>query len=93
MISIDVDIDDVLYSMGKYDRKELFQALMNNGYIPKELTITNDGELKLPSPMEQKKIAESKDEFNQALQRLFGNGWKLTKEQEDYIIGLAKQFN
>lgn len=92
-ISIDVDIDEIVWAMGKYDRKELFKEMQKEGYIPKECNISNDGELKLPNLWEQKKLADSKNEFNQALQKLFNNGWRLTNEQEQYIVDLAKQFN
>ncbi len=91
-ISLDVDIDDILNSLSRIDRRELLEALQEDGYIPQECTVTNDGELKLPAPMERRKIAESTDEFNLALQKLFGNGWKLTLEQEQYIINLSKRF-
>lgn len=92
LISIDIDIDEIVWAMGRYDRKEFFEKMQEEGYIPKECSISDDGELKLPSGMERKKISESKDEFNQALQKLFSNGWKLPLEQEQYIINLAKQF-
>lgn len=91
-ISVDVDIDDVISAMSRWDRKEFFKALMDDGYVPKECTITDDGELKLPGPWERRKLAESTDEFNHALQKLFNNGWRVTKEEEDYIINLSKRF-
>lgn len=42
--------------------------------------------------MRKKLDAESKDDFNRALQKLFNNGWKLTSEEEQYIINLSKRF-
>lgn len=91
-ISIDIDIDDILYGMNKWDRKQLFEALQEDGYISKSCIITNDGEVKASAHVERNALDESKDEFNQALQLLWNNGWKLTKEQEDYIINLSKRF-
>ncbi len=91
-ISLDVDIDDILNSLSRADRRELLEALQEDGYIPKELTITDEGEIKLPALMERKKIASSNNEFNQALQKLFDEGWRLTLEQEQYIINLSKRF-
>jgi hypothetical protein len=91
-ISIDVDIDDVIYSMGRWDRKQFFLVMQDNGYISKHCVVTNEGEVQAPAHVERKALAESQDEFNQALQKLWGNGWKLTKEQEDYIINLSKRF-
>jgi hypothetical protein len=30
-ISVDVDIDDIIWGMGKYDRKAFFQAMQDEG--------------------------------------------------------------
>ncbi len=91
-ISIDVDIDDIIWGMGTYDRKEFFKSMQDEGYISKSCVVTKDGEVKAPGHIERNALAESKDEFNQALQKLFSNGWKLTLEQEQYIINLSKRF-
>jgi hypothetical protein len=91
-ISIDVDIDDILYGMNRWDRKQLFKALQEDGYISKSCIITEDGEVKASAYVERNALDESKDEFNHALQVLFGKGWLLTKEQEQYIIELSKRF-
>lgn len=91
-ISIDVDIDDIIWGMSSYDRKAFFKRMQDEGYISKSCIVTKEGEVEAPSHIEKRAIAESKDEFNLALQKLFGNGWRLTKEQEDYIINLSKRF-
>jgi hypothetical protein len=91
-ISIDVDIDDIIWGMGSYDRKAFFKAMQDEGYISKSCIITKDGEVKAAGHIERNKIAESNDDFNKALQILFGKGWLLTKEQEEYIINLSKRF-
>jgi hypothetical protein len=91
-ISIDVDIDDVIWGMGTYDRKEFFKRMQEEGYISKSCVITKEGEVKAASHVERNALAESKDEFNLALQKLFGNGWRVTKEEEEYIIKLSKRF-
>ena len=91
-ISVDVDIDDIIYDLGRLDRKHFFLAMQDNGYISEHCVITNEGEVQAPAHVERKALAESQDDFNQALQKLWNNGWKLTKEQEDYIINLSKRF-
>jgi hypothetical protein len=85
-MNIDIDIDDIVHSMGSYDRKELFRALQQDGYIPENITITNDGSIELS------KLYKSDDDFNVALKKLYNNGWKLTLEEENYIINLSKRF-
>ena len=91
-ISIDVDIDDIIWGMGSYDRREFFKSMQDEGYISKSCIITKDGEVKAAGHIERNKLAESTSEFNNALQTLFGKGWLLTKEQEEYIINLSKRF-
>lgn len=91
-ISIDVDIEDIIWGMGTYDRKAFFKAMSAEGYISKSCVITEDGEVKAAAHIERNTVAASKDEFNHALQVLFGNGWRLTKEEEEYIINLSKRF-
>ena len=76
-INAEVHIDDVLWAMSSSEKQELVDDLYEDGYIPKQVS----------------NYEEPKTEFDQACMKLFGNGWKLTKEQEEYIIGLAKQFN
>lgn len=91
-INIDVAIEDIIYGMGKYDRREFFEAMQDNEYISKSCVVTNDGFVEASSRIERRALDESKDEFNQALQLLWNNGWKLTKKQEEYIIELSKRF-
>ena len=91
-ISVDVDIDDIIWGMGSYDRREFFESMQERGYISESCVITNDGEVKASGHVERNRLAESSDDFNRALQTLFGKGWLLTKEEEDYIINLSKRF-
>jgi hypothetical protein len=91
-INIDVAIEDIIYAMGKYDRREFFEAMQDNEYISKSCVVTNDGFVEASSRIERRALDENTDEFNIALNKLFNNGWKLTKEQEGYIIELSKRF-
>ena len=91
-ISIDVDIDDIIWGMGSYDRREFFKSMQDEGYISESCVVTKDGEVKAASHIERKARAESTNEINNAQQTLFGKGWLLTKEQEEYIINLSKRF-
>jgi hypothetical protein len=91
-ISIDVDIDDIIWGMGSYDRKAFFYSMQDKGYISKSCIITKEGEVKAASHVQRNALTESNDDFNRALQVLFGKGWLLTKEEEEYIITLSKRF-
>jgi hypothetical protein len=91
-ISVDVDVDDIVSAMGRYDRRKFFESMKSGGYISESCIITYEGEVKAPVHIERNALVESQDEFNIALNKLWNNGWKLTKEQEDYVINLAKRF-
>lgn len=90
-ISVDIDIDEIIWSMSKWDRKDFFLEMQKDGYISKSCSITNDGKVKAAPHIERDNENSSNDEFNLALQKLFNNGWKLTKEEEEYVIGLSKK--
>lgn len=85
-VDVDIDIDDIVYNMSKYDRKELFKAMKEDGYISDSCVITEEGEI------ESSVEVDSTDDFDRALVKLFKNGWKLTKEEEEYVINLSKRF-
>lgn len=91
-VSVDIDIDDILYEMNRYDRRVFLQHMQDDGIISKSCIITNDGEVRAPSHIERNALDESSDEFNNALHKLYNNGWKLTSEEEQYIINISKRF-
>lgn len=91
-ISVDIDIDDIIWDMSTYDRRRFFERMKSEGYISELCEVTGDGQIAAPKHMELNAKYESHGEFNEALQKLFGNGWRLTKEEEDYIINVSKRF-
>lgn len=76
-ISIDVDIDDILWGMASRDKQKLVEDLYNDGYIQKGV---------------EKKEAEMNDDFSGACEKLIGQSWRLSREEEEYIINLSKRF-
>jgi|LakMenEpi03Aug12_release.lakeMendotaPanAssembly.Ray.scaffolds.fasta_scaffold4253457_1 hypothetical protein len=80
-ISVDVDINDVLWSMGDHDKQKLVDELYDEGFTPKEL------EKKLDPPTH---AAESI--FNEALDKIKGKWNMLTEEEEQIIINISKRF-
>ena len=76
-ISVDVDIDDILDSMSSRDKQKLAEELYDDGYVQKGAA---------------KKEAELNDDFSLACEKLIGQSWRLTREEEEYIINLSKRF-
>ncbi|CAB4143556.1 hypothetical protein UFOVP449_218 [uncultured Caudovirales phage] len=75
-VNIDIDIDDVLSGMSRRELQSLVDDLYEDGYAPTKL----------------EKQAEATDDFSQACQKLIGQGWRMTREEEEFIINLSKRF-
>ena len=77
-ISIDVDIDDIISSMSSYDKQRMVNDLYDGGWVA-----AKDKESDYNKP---------ETELDEACLKLFSNAWRLTKEEEEYIINIAKRF-
>lgn len=76
MASIDIDIDDILYSMMSYEKQQLADELYEDGYCPKQV---------------QQVIDEDLDEWDEQIKKLKGNKWKLSKEDEETILKITNK--
>ena len=76
-VSVDVDIDDVLWGMSSRDKQELVDDLYDDGYIPKQV---------------QKQVIRYNDDFSNACKKLIGQSWRLSREEEEFIINISKRF-
>jgi hypothetical protein len=74
-MNIDIDIDDILWSMSNAEKQELVDDLYDDGYIPTKL---------------QK--SDSDSDFDEACGKLKGNNWRLTKEEEAFIMKISERF-
>jgi len=90
---IEINIEDIIWNLNQDDRIKLFKRLQTQGFIPKNLIITELGELKIPFQTIKKEFEEIEDEFNMCLKRLYDNGWRMTKEEEEYIKNISKRFS
>ena len=76
-VSVEVDIDDVLWGMRSSDKQELVNDLYDDGYIPKQV---------------QKESYKRNDDFSLACEKLIGQSWRLSREEEEFIINISKRF-
>ena len=74
-ISIDVDIDDIINSMGSYDKQMMVDELYDEGYVAKKDT-------------SERNIDE---EWNEEVNKLFSNKWRLSKEDEETILRITNK--
>ena len=79
MASIDIDIDDILYSLMGYEKQELADELYEAGYVPKQLKGT---------------LADTDNDnsdFDEQVKKLVGNSWRLSKEDEETILKITNK--
>jgi hypothetical protein len=76
-VSVDVDIDDFLWGMSSKEKQELVNNLYDDGYIPKPF---------------QDKAARHTDDLSTACKKLIGEAWRLTREEEEFILNISKRF-
>ena len=76
MASIDIDVDDILYSLSSYEKQELADELYDDGYCPKQV---------------QQVMDENLDDWDEAIIKLKGNKWRLTKEDEETILRITNK--
>jgi hypothetical protein len=75
MASIDIDIDDILYSLTSYEKQQLADELYEDGYLAKK----DDAE------------KSTDDEWNEQVNKLFNNKWRLSKEDEETILRITNK--
>jgi thioredoxin-like negative regulator of GroEL len=75
---VDIDVDEFLSACSDSERKELIDALVEDGYIKRENVLT------------QGKHA-AVNEFDNACNHMIGNSWRLSKEDEEIITNISKK--
>ncbi len=77
-ISVDVDIDDVLWGMSSYEKQQLVDELYEDGYVPKQMGGVHPDD------------APTGD-FDKEVSKLIGNSWRLSKEDEETILRITNK--
>ena len=75
---IDVDIDDILFEMSSYEKQDLADELYSEGYVPNQMGGVHPDDV-------------SVSEFDAQVNKLIGNAWKLSKEDEETILKIANK--
>lgn len=78
MASIDIEIDDILWSMSNYEKQELADELYDAGFVPKQMGGVHPDDV----PM---------GDFDKEVSKLIGNSWRLTKEDEETILRITNK--
>lgn len=77
MASINIDIEDILWDLSDYEKQELVDDLFDEGFVAKKDIRTDEG--------------VGVGEFDESIFKLLGNGWRLSKEDEQTILQIAKK--
>jgi hypothetical protein len=75
-ISINVDIDDVLYGMSDWEKQELVDELFDDGYVAKK---------------DYRNESNPYSDWDEAVTKLLGNSWRLSKEDEATILRITNK--
>lgn len=76
LISVDLDINDIMYSMTSYDKQQLVDELYDDGYCPNQL---------------KEVVDEDDNEWDRQIKKLKGNKWRLSKEDEETILRITNK--
>ncbi len=76
MASFDIEIDDIMYGLSRYEKQELIDELYEAGYIPKKL---------------DKELDYDGSDWNDSVKKLLDNRWKLSKEDEETILRITNK--
>jgi hypothetical protein len=87
MASIDIDVDDFLYSCSSYDIRELITALVEDGHLPKEV-LNKEGEVR----EETIRRGRGEEEFSQRLESLKTKYYSLSQEEEEFFDRVFKKY-
>ena len=82
-ISVDVDIDDILWDMTSYEKQELADELYEAGYVPKQVKAISDREDAISSA--------GQFDFDGQVQKLIGNSWRLSNEDVEAILKITNK--
>lgn len=88
MPSIDIEVDEFVWSCSKYDIKELIKVLVENDHLPKEL-YNEQGEVK--KEMTRKSVNEI--DFQENMERLKQKYFSLNREEELFLTQLFNKYN
>lgn len=75
-MNIDIEIDDILYGLASYEKQELADELYDDGYCPKQVKDVMDRDY---------------DEWDEQVNKLLGNKWRLSKEDEETILRITNK--
>jgi hypothetical protein len=89
-ISVDVDIDDILWGMGSRDQEEMLEGLLDDMDVENVLRIIHNHEdYKGEAHTIRSTIYGDDTSFTAACAKIDANRWRLPLDQEQLILQIA----
>jgi|APGre2960657404_1045060.scaffolds.fasta_scaffold46956_2 hypothetical protein len=90
-MNIDIDVDDVLWSMGRSEKKEMLKSLLDDmdHKVIMECLKNSNLKNKLPNMISN----NSDEEFNAKVMSLINNRYKLSPQEELFVTNLCNRVN
>ena len=90
-MTIAVEVEDVLWSMTSWEKKEMFEELLSELDINWVMECLNDANI---SAKLSKSVDKNRDdEYNNKVLSLLNNRFKLTNEEEEMIYKISDRIN
>jgi len=90
-MTIAVEVEDVLWSMTSFEKKEMFEELLSELDINWVMECLNDANI---SAKLSKSVDKNRDdEYNNKVLSLLNNKFKLTNEEEELIYKISDRIN
>jgi len=90
-MTIAVEVEDVLWSMTSFEKKEMFEELLSELDINWVMECLNDANI---SAKLSKSVDKNRDdEYNNKVLSLLNNRFKLTNEEEEMIYKISERIN
>ena len=83
MANIDIDIDDIMYGLDRFEKQSLVDELYEDGYVPKQVKEIADREEAIKSA--------GQFDFDGQVQKLVGNSWRLSNEDVETILRITNK--
>ena len=90
-MTIAVEVEDVLWSMTSFEKKEMFEELLSELDINWVMECLNEANI---SAKLSKSVDKNRDdEYNNKVLSLLNNRFKLTNEEEEMIYKISERIN
>lgn len=76
MARINIEIEDILWDMSDYEKQELVDELYSDGFVAKNDVRNEDDDF---------------SDWDLSVNKLLGNSWRLSKEDEATILRIANK--